>query len=83
MCSSGAISRVELVGFCMLICLSVFVVIKLNVVGKRKHSDESDTMHHCFVIHKEHFAIVLYRVHELLCDRIVKLTSVCRFGVLG
>ncbi|KAI3792237.1 hypothetical protein L2E82_06111 [Cichorium intybus] len=38
-------------------------------------------MHHCFVIHKEHFAIVLYRVHELLRFRIVK-ESICRFVYL-
>ncbi|KAI3522662.1 hypothetical protein L1887_00615 [Cichorium endivia] len=45
------------------------------------YSDESDSMHHCFVIHKEHFAIVLYRVHELLRFRIVK-ESICRFVYL-
>lgn len=41
---------------------------------------------HCFVIHKEHFTIVLYRVHELLGFRIVK-ASICRIvfahGILG
>ncbi|KAI3822348.1 hypothetical protein L1987_09937 [Smallanthus sonchifolius] len=52
------------------------------VVVERKHSGESDTRRHCFVIHKEHLAIVLYRVHELPCFRIIK-TSICRFGVLN
>lgn len=30
-----------------------------------KTSNQLDTVHYCLVIHKEHFAIVLYRVDEL------------------